>query len=186
MATVLAVMTLVTSAAVPSLDGYVLLAQQVRAQHDVRTLAVSMLRLRMDVNGQIHNPGGAGTYTLLVGDGNRPGIPLGGDREWGLPPGAPEVDRLADHLVINGPDYRPVAANIRSGWRGPYLDAPAIKPDPWGHRYALNARGLQNGESFVVIVLSAGPNGIVETPFFEVDGELDPGDDVYALVAGSR
>jgi hypothetical protein len=185
MATVLAVMTLVTSAAVPSLDGYVLLAQQVRAQHDVRTLAVSMLRLRMDVNGQIHIPGGVGTYTLLVGDGNRPAIALGGDREWVLPPGAPEVGRLADHLVINRPDYRPVAIDLRSGWRGPYLDAPVIKSDPWGNRYALNAKGLQHGRPFAVIVLSAGPNGIIETPF-DVNGALANGDDLYALVTGGR
>ena len=83
-----------------------------------------------------------GTYTLLVGDGNRPAIALGGDREWVLPSGAPEVGRLADHLVINRPDYRPV-------------------------------------------VLSAGPNGIIETPF-DVNGALANGDDLYALVTGGR
>ena len=43
--------------------------------------------------------------------------------------------------------------------------APAPGPDPWGNRYLVNAGLLSDEASAAVWVLSAGPNGIVETPY---------------------
>lgn len=80
------------------------------------------------------------------------------------------------------------------GWRGPYLSAP-IGPDPWGHRYAATTVFLNpstdsttKGTNFNVIVLSAGPDGNVDTQMAEGStGTTVGGDDlVYVLSGDSR
>ena len=87
--------------------------------------------------------------------------------------------------------------NSEFAWRGPYMTAP-IAPDPWGNRYAANVKFLDpkadsgnstpqlNGYTEDCVVLSAGPDEEVDTPF-AVDG-LTPGDDdlLYTLSANSR
>lgn len=90
--------------------------------------------------------------------------------------------------------------NSEFAWRGPYITAP-IDPDPWGNRYAVNciyldpcadsdnleiaSQGL-GGWEYDCVVLSAGPDEEVDTPF-AMDG-LTPGDDdiLYTLSANSR
>lgn len=84
--------------------------------------------------------------------------------------------------------------NSEFAWRGPYMTAP-IDPDPWGNRYAANVRHLDpraavaapfGGFTEDVIVLSAGPDEEIETPFAR-DG-VTPGDDdiVYVVAHGSE
>jgi len=181
MATVLMVSSLLTTAAAPSLEHYVSLAQQVRALHDARTIAVSLWRMRDDVGGQVRSPKGLATFALLVGDGKHPEISAGGDPRWLLPVTASDVDRLANHLLRNGAAYRRTAPGPGGGWRGPYIES-GVAADPWGHRYAVNAEWLERGSAVNVIVLSAGPNGVIETPF-ESDDIEPGGDDVLALVS---
>ena len=69
------------------------------------------------------------------------------------------------------------------GWHGPYLEA-GIGADPWGHRYAVNVKALAGGGSSTV-VLSAGPNGLIETAF-QSPVIVPGGDDLIALVATGR
>jgi hypothetical protein len=54
------------------------------------------------------------------------------------------------------------------GWSGPYFNK--IEPDPWGNTYLSNVAMLHSdtdGDYFLgpTIVLSAGPNETIETPF---------------------
>lgn len=53
------------------------------------------------------------------------------------------------------------------GWHGPYFDK--IMPDPWGNRYASNVFALHSVQGNVytsaVVVLSAGPDETIDTPF---------------------
>ena len=56
--------------------------------------------------------------------------------------------------------------------------------DPWGNRYAVNIKALADGTSCVVVV-SAGPNGQIETPFAGA-AITAGGDDVVALMATVR
>jgi type II secretory pathway pseudopilin PulG len=54
------------------------------------------------------------------------------------------------------------------GWSGPYFNK--IEPDPWGNMYLSNAAMLHSdsaGNYFLgpTIVISAGPNETIETPF---------------------
>jgi hypothetical protein len=67
------------------------------------------------------------------------------------------------------------------GWHGPYVQA-GVGPDPWGHRYAVNVKWLASAKGSDTIVISAGPNGIIETPF-QVDGVRPGGDDIVAVAS---
>ncbi|MDO8835328.1 MAG: type II secretion system protein GspG [Vicinamibacterales bacterium] len=81
------------------------------------------------------------------------------------------TDVLDYHLRMNGRGYADGDGGPGSGWNGPYLtkDVPG---DPWGRAYLVNTaylRGLppslQRCARCAVFVLSAGPNGLIETPF---------------------
>lgn len=181
MATALTVTSVLTTMAAPSIEDYVSRARQVRAASDTRTIALSLLRLREDVSSQARKPKGLASFTVLVGPGDSPAVADGGDSRWVLPSGSSDVDLLMHHLVMNGPGYGPSPESATRRWRGPYLQND-VAADPWGHRYAVNVRWLSMRNGLDVIVLSAGPNGLIETPF-EGDGLRPGGDDVVALVS---
>jgi type II secretory pathway pseudopilin PulG len=81
---------------------------------------------------------------------------------------------IEDHLIANNAGYslkRP--DDDGGGWNGPYLSK-AVKADPWGKRYQINTVGFDGGVTAAdangnprraVFVVSAGGNGIIETPF---------------------
>ena len=83
--------------------------------------------------------------------------------------------------------------NSEFAWRGPYLDA--IRPDPWGNRYMANTlwlalpQGRGSGAAgFMrsVVVLSAGPDEEIDTPFGSVGGFVHGDDDIaYPVAYGS-
>jgi hypothetical protein len=82
--------------------------------------------------------------------------------------------------VLAGPGDRPVVNDAR--WSGatsvpltrvlpPLTDRdadPAAHPDPWGNAYLVNVAALRSEGT--VWVLSAGPDGIVQTPFLSSNG----------------
>ncbi len=81
--------------------------------------------------------------------------------------------------------------NAEHAWRGAYMAGP-IGPDPWGTRYAVNveflARALGAGPSGNVndvVVVSAGPDRVVDTQF-DVDGATGGSDVLYVLSGGTR
>jgi hypothetical protein len=87
--------------------------------------------------------------------------------------------------MMNTPGYPTRQAGPRfvaGGWRGAYLSG--LTPDPWGRRYGINVRAFVGG-SADTIVLSSGPNGLVETAF-DRDGLRPGGDDIVAVIAGGR
>jgi type II secretory pathway pseudopilin PulG len=182
-AIVLTAASLLTAAAVPTVSGYVTQARQVRAEHDVRAIALSLLRMTDDVPAEARIPRGWATHRLLVTSGIAPERGRGGAAEWVTPTGQQHVGELTDHLLRNGAGYTAFGTppTPRLGWRGPYLDA-AIGPDPWGRRYAVNVAMLAAHGRFDTLVICAGPNGLIETAF-EGDGLSAGGDDIVALVS---
>ena len=55
----------------------------------------------------------------------------------------------------------PVPVNAASpGWKGPYMTEDSA--DPWGNAYVVNSADFE-GSPDGVWVISAGPNGIIET-----------------------
>jgi general secretion pathway protein G len=43
-------------------------------------------------------------------------------------------------------------------WKGPYLDPPVLRPDPWGHPYIYRYPGQKITSGYDLF--SAGPNGV--------------------------
>jgi type II secretory pathway pseudopilin PulG len=83
------------------------------------------------------------------------------------------ADRLDDHLVHNSRGYRYRQPGEYGGWNGPYLSQ-QVTGDPWGNQYLINSEWLDGGSTVAdsqgrprraVFVVSAGGNGVIETPF---------------------
>ncbi len=96
--------------------------------------------------------------------------------------------------VAGGLQFDPISGqgfNAEFAWRGPYLDA--VRPDPWGNRYMANVIwftmpqfGDASGFIRPVIVLSAGPDEEIDTPFSSAGGFLLGDDDIaYPVAYGS-
>ena len=101
--------------------------------------------------------------------------------------GSVKTDGLENHLIKNTPggatDNRYAVTGPRA-WRGPYLEK--IAQDPWGNRYLANIKNANPNDVSpkVVWVLSAGPNGKIETdPTALTDsGPVPGGDDIVVRV----
>ena len=75
-------------------------------------------------------------------------------------------DLLDDHVISNRSGYRfRSGGEYGGGWNGPYLNK-TITGDPWGRQYLVNVAWLANrGGRRAVFVVSAGHNGVIETPY---------------------
>ena len=76
---------------------------------------------------------------------------------------------LAGQLIANIPAYTRRGPGARFGWNGPYLTT-LLGPDPWNNRYMVNVAFLDANQANAslkraVWVISAGPDGIVQTSF---------------------
>ena len=56
--------------------------------------------------------------------------------------------------LLTQPSTPPVPMN----WKGPYLDPPVLRPDPWGHPYFYKNPGTHN--TYGYDLYSSGPTGI--------------------------
>lgn len=185
-AAIIAAASLLTAAAKPAVSDYVTSAKAVRATHDARTIATAFVRLAGDVSGAARQEGGLARYSVLVSAGEIPEPGPGGDAAWlasasdrGVSASARgRVGLLQDFLVGS----RDTGWRAPTGWRGPYIDD-TISPDPWNHRYAVNVETFFKAAGrHETVVLSAGPNGLVET-WFTGTGIRAGGDDLVALVS---
>lgn len=52
----------------------------------------------------------------------------------------------------------PSTAPVPNNWKGPYLDPPVLRKDPWGHDYIYVYPGTRNPAGFDLF--SPGPNGV--------------------------
>jgi hypothetical protein len=180
--TILTATTVLSGVAAPAMNVYLEDAKSMRAQHDVRTLSATLIRLFNDVGPERFRDGGWATADLLVGAGEVPAAATPAAQSWSLATAHKGVALLDDHLVVNEAGYSVVRGSSRMGWRGAYLQDP-VRPDPWGHRYAVNV-GVMRSHYFDTVVLSAGPDGLVDSPF-ERDGLPTTRDDIAAVVASS-
>ena len=177
-----------TAVAAPAVDDYIAQARLTKAMSDTKVIAVALVRLTHDVPRYERSAKGRGGTVLLVGGGQTPQLGFGGDSQWTLDPlmsGRSKVGMLAEHLVTNGVRYSTKSTiGGWGGWRGPYIDG-GLSADPWGNRYAANVRWLTMATPFDTVVLSAGPNGAVETPFGR-DGITPGADDLLAIVSSGN
>lgn len=100
-------------------------------------------------------------------------------------------DLLNDYLVTNTHGFRMRRPGENDGWNGPYLSA-KLPGDPWGNRYMINSSWLDGGATAsdaagnlrsAVYVVSAGANGIIETPFNQpITDAKAYGDDIVVRI----
>ena len=112
-----------------------------------------------------------------------------------------DVSALAARMRALGPQFRPLAADVDvlcgpgrmpvaiSVETQPWVNAPhasvaaildddRVPADPWGNCYVVNPAATANDRRGGIWILSAGPNGILETPFSALSAGALGGDDV--------
>jgi general secretion pathway protein G len=121
-----------------------------KAQADVRSILTSIVVFKKDTaKWPIMDSGCAPNVTLLTGDGTLPNL-AGMGYDSGV------TSSLNDQLAAD-------TNGCYTTWKGPYMAR--VTADPWGNTYLINADGFSiDGQA--VWILSAGPNGQVETPTF--------------------
>lgn len=185
-AIVLSVMAMIAGVMAPAGMGLVAQARDVRVAHDCEAIRQAVLTMLSDLGRTDLRLGAGGPRVeLLVSGGEVPQAGGPATAAWtrGVD-AAGAVDQLERHLVLNepagNPGYSWQLPNRSSGpgWRGAYLKGD-IGADPWGRRYAVNVKYL--GLKRDVLVLSAGADGVVETPF-DARNLKYGGDDIAVLV----
>jgi type II secretory pathway pseudopilin PulG len=166
----------------PSIADIINDSRVARARNDCDTIASAIVQFHKDTGffpqwARAHagRPGETRErLVLLTGPGNAPAGDAGNAalRRWLIPSGQLSTGALADQLIANTPVYPLRGPSTEFGWNGPYLSSP-VGADPWNNRYMVNigAAGSSQGPQATgginspVWVISAGPNGIIETPF---------------------
>ena len=120
------------------------------------------------------NAGCTSASTVTVCDTNAPGV---GSTAWSY---ATRGDSLVRHLVTNAAAY---ATTGNKAWKGPYVDNISTS-DPWGRSYVVNIRGAAPANDDMVVVVSAGPDGILQTDWANPTetAAAGAGDDIVARV----
>ena len=119
-------------------------ADSIQALADAQRIAVGILRFAGDTGKAPTSASSGEEFSFLHGPGLLPAA-----EEWVQGKGEP----LSTFLLQNG-------SGIPS-WKGPYLRN--LSQDPWGRAYLANVRSLTSGDRERLWVISAGPNGRVDT-----------------------
>jgi prepilin-type N-terminal cleavage/methylation domain-containing protein len=199
----IAILAILAGMLAPFATRYVEDGRVAQARSDAERIAKAVRRMRADV-GQwplTNRNGPSGQLDRLVTSTNvarnaAPGAGPGA-RNWGR---FGRVKQLGDFLHWNNPDNDSSTAGAAASqpdqdypsrgagaWRGPYLESYSLD-DPWGRAYVINARYFPGGRyagdvRHSVMVLSAGPDGLWDTPFSDGTPEGAPqGDDVGFVI----
>lgn len=185
---VLAVAAIIAAVAAPATSRTIDRTRLSRAQSDALAIATGINNFLSEFTAfspfTTTGLSGGATVALLVGDGDIPAAGTGGSASWtdvvNVAAVSP-VDFIARHLITNTPGGSGAYTTAGAGpWRGAYLHGP-LDPDPWGNRYAVNVLYLRTLTTNDVIVLSAGPDEAVNTPF-TVNGIVPGADDIFGIV----
>lgn len=172
---VLAVVVTLALVLTPSISNFINDSRRARAESDCQTIMSAIVQFYRD-NGffplwRLAQGGGPGLpehrLQLLISPGNIPQEDQPTLWSTGV------AGQLAEQLVNDTPGYALKSGTSQNGWVGPYLSS-AINSDPWGNRYVVNielidssasATTRSGGIKAAVWILSAGSNGIIETPY---------------------
>ncbi len=163
---VIAVIAILAGIATPSIVKNIRDSRIARARSDCKEIASAMASFYKDTamwpvarNGTKRKPY---FYTLKTADGTVPAGLYGG--AW-----KSRSDTFDNQLITNKREY-PTTGERK--WDGPYQAE--FKADPWGHAYISYVYYLKPGDSHPVYVVSAGPDGRLQTGA----GKLLAGDDI--------
>jgi prepilin-type N-terminal cleavage/methylation domain-containing protein len=186
---VLAVIVTLALILTPSVANLIADSRNTRARTDTQTIGTAVVQFYRDTGffpqWATSQAGGPGLtqmrLQLLVSSGS---VPL---EEQTTLWTTGQAGALADQLLANSPGYAMRSATSQFGWNGPYLSS-ELRSDPWGNRYVVNIGLIDTspgvlttagGMKSAVFVLSAGPNGTIETPYSQpVTAAAAGGDDI--------
>ncbi len=168
---VLAIIAVIAAFLTPMLFDYLKEAKVSRAKADVRNIAASIANFNRDL--QVYpiyktdtsqaNASVLVLHTLEGNQGTATGESVAG---WIAVANTTTIQTLDDALqagkLADGTILYSSAVVKRPGeWKGPYMTD--FKADPWGNKYYVSTQGLHPGALHAAFVLSAGPNGTIET-----------------------
>lgn len=186
---VLAVIVTLALILTPSIANFINDSRVARARSDCQTIASAVVQFYKDSGffpqWKLASRGGPGQVqdqvALLVSGGNIPTELT--PTQWSTG----SFSLIADQLMTNAPGFTLRTPTAQFGWNGPYLSSD-VGSDPWNNRYMVNvglidtsvgAVGLGGAPKNAVWVISAGPNGTIETPFNQlVTAATLAGDDI--------
>lgn len=124
-------------------------SKKTRAIADIRSISSAMFVMKKDTGSwPTRDSDTTNNTTLLRGQGDDP-LNAGNPGGWNTT----TLGSFDDHLMKNTFLYSP--------WPGPYMAS--VSPDPWGKMYICNIVDMA-GVVNPVWIISAGPNGVVDTP----------------------
>lgn len=134
-----------------------------KASADIRAIYASMIVFKKDTaQWPLMDANCDPNVTLLMGDGNLPSNLAMMGFDTGV------TSSYNDHLVTD-------TNGCYNNWKGPYIAR--VTSDPWGNCYITNANGFSIPAREVWII-SAGPNGLIDTPVPNFFGVSLVGDDI--------
>lgn len=157
---VVAVIAILAAILTPYITKYIDDSKVAKARNEVQVIAAAVTNAYKDLGhwpNWIDNTGSVpygGLYTGTV----TPSAAFLAVASWTTLSGWSPLD---NQLVTNGPGY---IATGDTKWAGPY--ATTLPADPWGRPYVINAANFTTATTppTPVWVLSAGPNGLIDTP----------------------
>ena len=177
---VMVIVAVLAAVLTPMVTGYIDESRSAAAQADTRSIGEAIIRFEKDVGrypmySTITNktvlPDSLADVQRLVGTGLVPASSLGSSNwsetltDSGCTAQGCQADGLSDQLMSNAPAYTSAAGGSPAKqfrWKGPYID---VTSDPWGDAYLVNIINCKPSSPDACFVLSAGPNGKVDTNF---------------------
>ncbi len=167
---VLAIIAVIAAFLTPMLFDYLKESKVSRGKADVRNIAASIANFNRDL--QVYpiyktntSQANASVLVLHTLEGNQATatdefvtgwIAVANTTTIQTLDNALQAGKLADGTIL----YSAVVKKPGE-WKGPYMTD--FKADPWGNKYYVSTEGLHPGLTHAAFVLSAGPNGTIET-----------------------
>jgi prepilin-type N-terminal cleavage/methylation domain-containing protein len=164
---VVAVIAILAAILTPFITKYIEDSRAARARNEAQVVAAAVTNFYKDLSRWPNlGPTGAavtGLYSGTIANPVTPAPPTGFNGITGAGWAALVWDPLWNHLVTNGGLRYPNAAALENRWQGSY--ATQLPRDPWGRPYVINVGtlSLTGTPPPAVWVLSAGPDGIIQT-----------------------
>jgi len=155
---VVAVIAILAAVLTPYITKYIDDSKIAKARNEAQVIAAAVTNAYKDLGRWPNRNTAVTDYGGLFTGATAPVVAFfGAATGWAAPA---QFNSLDTHLVSNGHTY-PLAGDTR--WAGPY--AATLPVDPWGRPYVINAANFATVvvPPIPVWVLSAGPNGVVET-----------------------
>lgn len=163
---VVAVIAILAAILTPFITKYIEDSKIARAKNETQVVGAAVVNFYKDLARWPNLAAGGGAVTGLYSGPLGTAAPPAGFSAGGAMAAwtALAWDPLWNHLVVNGNNRYPNLATLESRWRGSY--ASMLPVDPWGRPYVINAGAFTSVATppAPVWVLSAGPNGVIDTP----------------------